>query len=80
VHWSAFAPEFKELEENTHYEEREDEFDVTSPVNAGALEDSDQEDHVEIMDSEESPEETSYLPTIPESDSSVPSFYSDILK
>ena len=55
-------------------------FCQTSPVNAGALEDSDQEDHVEIMDSEESPEETSYLPTIPESDSSVPSFYSDILK
>ena len=28
--WSAYAPNFKELDENHEYEEREDEFDIVN--------------------------------------------------
>ena len=30
--WSAYAPNFKELDENEEYEEKEDEFDIVSLI------------------------------------------------
>ena len=30
--WSAYAPNFKELDENDEYEEKEDEFDIVSEL------------------------------------------------
>ena len=37
--WSAYAPNFKELDENEEYEEKEDEFDLVSllPFTEGLL-------------------------------------------
>ena len=33
--WSAYAPNFKELDENEEYEEKEDEFDIVRALDLG---------------------------------------------
>ncbi|XP_014510654.1 protein RBL isoform X4 [Vigna radiata var. radiata] len=75
--WSAFAPDFKELEENEEYVEREDEFDLIPET--GKLKESDvnEDDEVDIVtvekdpgfsDSDMSEEELCFLPATPTCD------------
>lgn len=80
--WSAFAPDFKELDENVEYEERESEFDLededSSPPQHTEKEEEDGEVDVETVEpivafcsSDEEGEDTRallYLPISPEID------------
>lgn len=75
--WSAFAPDFKELEENEEYVEREDEFDMMPDTEKVKVAHVDEDEEVDIMttqkfldsDSDDSGERLYHLPTIPLPDS-----------
>lgn len=72
--WSAFAPDFKELEENEEYVEKEDEFDLMPEIEKAKPTKTDEEEEVDIMtadkvaafsDSDDSDDGLYFLPTIP---------------
>lgn len=72
--WSAFAPDFKELEENEEYVEREDEFDLVPETEKVKESDVNEDDEVDIVtvekdsafsDSDMSQEEICFLPADP---------------
>lgn len=47
--WSAFAPDFKELDENVEYEERESEFDLSDEDKSVELGPEKQEEDLEVI-------------------------------
>ncbi|XP_077233403.1 transducin/WD40 repeat-like superfamily protein [Tasmannia lanceolata] len=75
--WSAFAPDFKELEENEEYVEREDEFDLMPETEKMKELDVNEDEEVDVVtvekdsafsDSDMSEEELCFLPAIPSPD------------
>ncbi|EXB97685.1 Retinoblastoma-binding protein 5 [Morus notabilis] len=75
--WSAFAPDFKELEENEEYVEREDEFDLIPETEKAKEINANEDDEVDIVtvekdsafsDSDMSQDELCFLPAIPSPD------------
>lgn len=46
--WSAFAPDFKELDENVEYEERESEFDLEDEDKSVQMEEESRDEEVEV--------------------------------
>ncbi|WJX63525.1 hypothetical protein P8452_48397 [Trifolium repens] len=75
--WSAFAPDFKELEENEEYVEREDEFDLIPQTEKVKCYDVNEDEEIDIVtvekdttfsDSDMSHEELCFLPATPSPD------------
>ncbi|CAH9117785.1 unnamed protein product [Cuscuta epithymum] len=75
--WSAFAPDFKELEENEEYVEREDEFDLVPETEKAKEPDVNEDEEVDIVtverdttfsDSDISQDEVLFLPVDPTPD------------
>ncbi|GAB2292582.1 hypothetical protein Dimus_026819 [Dionaea muscipula] len=75
--WSAFAPDFKELEENEEYVEQEDEFDIVPETEKVRESDLIEDEEVDILsverdstfsDSDMSHEELRFLPACPSPD------------
>mmetsp|Transcript_20529 Transcript_20529/g.48716 ORF Transcript_20529/g.48716 Transcript_20529/m.48716 type:complete len:451 (+) Transcript_20529:114-1466(+) len=75
--WSAFAPDFKELEENEEYEEREDEFDNVEVTHDKKVEDDkklidivtrERSEVAHVPDADDDDEELLFIPTHPEPD------------
>jgi len=74
--WSAFAPDFTELQENEEYIEREDEFDVIEEDEAEVKKKKGEEDeYVDILTvdkvaaySSESEDDLWFIPVTPQSD------------
>eukprot|EP00850_Spirogloea_muscicola_P020873 SM000229S07509 [mRNA] locus=s229:214679:216789:+ [translate_table: standard] len=78
--WSAFAPDFKELEENEEYVEKEDEFDILPDEDKAKPRRAD-EDEVDVMevervaaysDSDTSESGLHYLAAVPEAEIPMP--------
>lgn len=75
--WSAFAPDFKELEENEEYVEREDEFDLVPETDKVKECEVDEDEEVDVLtfekdstfsDSDASMEELCFLTAVPSPD------------
>ncbi|KAF7730248.1 hypothetical protein EC973_002491 [Apophysomyces ossiformis] len=74
--WSAFAPDFTELEENLEYDEKEDEFDIVPEEEVSKRKYGDEDTIVDVttcesiqayldLDEQEGEDEVFYLPTLP---------------